>query len=63
MVDVALPEIHNDPFEWILVAEAIHHQCRIMTKRPKNHQLTRLSRSIKLFPFMSSIWRMTGRSR
>ena len=32
MAAVALPEIPNDPFNRILVAEALHHQCRLVTK-------------------------------
>jgi PIN domain nuclease of toxin-antitoxin system len=29
---VALPEIHNDPFDRILIAEALERKCRIVTK-------------------------------
>jgi PIN domain nuclease of toxin-antitoxin system len=32
MAAVTLPEIHNDPFDRILVAEALHHGCRLVTK-------------------------------
>jgi PIN domain nuclease of toxin-antitoxin system len=29
---VALPDIHNDPFDRILIAEALERRCRIVTK-------------------------------
>jgi PIN domain nuclease of toxin-antitoxin system len=32
---VALLDIHNDPFHRILIAEALHHRCRIVTKDEK----------------------------
>ena len=32
MAAVALPDIHNDPFDRILIAEALERRCRIATK-------------------------------
>lgn len=29
---VAVPEIYNDPFDRILIAEALEHNCRMVTK-------------------------------
>jgi PIN domain nuclease of toxin-antitoxin system len=46
LAGVALPDIHNDPFDRILVAEAIHHKCRIVTKDEK----------IALYPGVKAIW-------
>jgi len=46
MAGVALPDIHNDPFDRILVAEALHHKCRIVTKDEK----------IPLYPGVKAIW-------
>ena len=46
MVGVALPDIHNDPFDRILVAEALHNKCRIITKDGK----------IPLYPGVKVIW-------
>ena len=46
MAAVALPDIHNDPFDRILVAEALHHKCRIITKDEK----------IPLYPGVKAIW-------
>lgn len=43
---VALPDIHNDPFDRILVAEAIHRKCRIVTKDEK----------IPLYQGVKAIW-------
>ena len=43
---VSLPDIHNDPFDRILVAEALHHKCRIVTKDEK----------IPLYPGVKAIW-------
>jgi PIN domain nuclease of toxin-antitoxin system len=46
MAGVALPDIHNDPFDRILVAEALHHKCRIVTKDEK----------IPLYHGVETIW-------
>ena len=46
MTCVALPDIHNDPFDRILVAEALHNKCRIITKDGK----------IPLYPGVKVIW-------
>ena len=46
MAGVALPDIHNDPFDRILVAEALHNKCRIITKGGK----------IPLYPGVKAIW-------
>ena len=35
MAGVALPDIHNDPFDRILVAEALHNKYRLVTKDAK----------------------------
>lgn len=43
---MALPDIHNDPFDRILVAEALHHKCRIVTKDEK----------IPLYPGVKAVW-------
>jgi PIN domain nuclease of toxin-antitoxin system len=43
---VALPDIHNDPFDRILVAEALHHKCRIVTK----------DETIPLYPGVNAVW-------
>lgn len=46
MASVSLPDIHNDPFDRILVAEAIHHGCRLVTKDAK----------IPLYPGVLTVW-------
>lgn len=46
LAGVSLPDIHNDPFDRILVAEALHHKCRIVTKDEK----------IPLYPGVKAIW-------
>ncbi|MBU6183023.1 MAG: type II toxin-antitoxin system VapC family toxin [Verrucomicrobia bacterium] len=46
MAAVALPEIHNDPFDRILVAEALHHGCRLVTK----------DETIPLYPGVKAVW-------
>jgi len=43
---VALPDIHNDPFDRILIAEALCHKCRLVTKDEK----------IPLYPGIKTIW-------
>ena len=43
---VALPDILNDPFDRILVAEALHNKCRIITKDGK----------IPRYPGVKVIW-------
>lgn len=43
---MALPDIHNDPFDRILAAEALHHKCRIITKDEK----------IPLYPGVKAVW-------
>jgi len=43
---VRLPDIHSDPFDRILVAEALHHKCRLVTKDEK----------IPLYPGVQTIW-------
>ena len=43
---VALPAIHNDPFDRILIAEAFRHQCLLVTKDEK----------IPLYPGVETIW-------
>lgn len=43
---VALPDIHKDPFDRILVAEALHHKCRLVTK----------DEIIPLYPGVRTIW-------
>ena len=35
MASVSLPDIHNDPFDRILVAEALQHRCRLVSKDSK----------------------------
>jgi PIN domain nuclease of toxin-antitoxin system len=32
MAAVALPDIHNDPFDRILIAEALERKCLVVTK-------------------------------
>jgi PIN domain nuclease of toxin-antitoxin system len=46
LAGVALPDIHNDPFDRILVAEALHNKCRIITKDEK----------IPLYSGVKAIW-------
>lgn len=46
MAGVALPDIHNDPFDRILVAEALHNKCRIISK----------DGIIPLYPGVKVIW-------
>jgi len=46
MASVSLPDIHNDPFDRILVAEALQHRCRLVTKDAK----------IPLYPGVVTIW-------
>jgi PIN domain nuclease of toxin-antitoxin system len=46
MASVSLPDIHNDPFDRILVAEALQHRCRLVTKDTK----------IPLYPGVVTIW-------
>ena len=46
MAGVPLPDIHNDPFDRILVAEALYYKCRIITKDGK----------IPLYPGVKVIW-------
>jgi len=43
---VALPDIHNDPFDRILVAESLHNKCRLVTKDEK----------ISLYPGVEAVW-------
>jgi PIN domain nuclease of toxin-antitoxin system len=43
---VALPDIHNDPFDRILIAEALERKCRIVTK----------DAIIPTYPGVSAIW-------
>ncbi len=43
---VALPDIHNDPFDRILVAEALQRRCRIITK----------DAIIPTYPGISVVW-------
>lgn len=40
------PDIHNDPFDRILVAEALQHRCRLVTK----------DATIPLYPGVVTIW-------
>ena len=46
MAAVALPDIHNDPFDRILVAESLHNKCRLVTKDEK----------ISLYPGVEAVW-------
>jgi len=46
MASVSLPDIHNDPFDRILVAEALKHRCRLVTKDAK----------IPLYPGVVTVW-------
>jgi PIN domain nuclease of toxin-antitoxin system len=46
MAGVSLPDIHNDPFDRILVAEALQHRCRLVTK----------DATIPLYPGVVTIW-------
>jgi PIN domain nuclease of toxin-antitoxin system len=46
MASVLLPDIHNDPFDRILVAEALQYRCRLVTKDAK----------IPLYPGVVTIW-------
>jgi len=46
MASVSLPDIHNDPFDRILVAEALQHRCRLVSKDSK----------IPLHPGVVTIW-------
>lgn len=46
MASVSLPDIHNDPFDRILVAEALQHRCRLVTK----------DATIPLYPGVVTIW-------
>jgi len=46
MASVSLPDIHNDPFDRILVAEALQHRCRLVTK----------DATISLYPGVVTIW-------
>jgi len=46
MASVSLPDIHNDPFDRILVAEALQHRCPLVTKDAK----------IPLYPGVVTIW-------
>ena len=43
---VALPDIHNDPFDRILVAEALERKCRIISK----------DAIIPTYPGISVVW-------
>lgn len=43
---VGLPELHNDPFDRILVAEAMRRDCPIITK----------DQTIPSYPGVSTIW-------
>jgi len=43
---IALPDIHNDPFDRILVAEALERRCRIITK----------DSIIPTYPGISVVW-------
>ena len=43
---VALPDIHNDPIDRILIAEALRHHCRLVTKDEK----------IPLYPGVETLW-------
>lgn len=46
MAAVALPDIHNDPFDRILVAEALQNRCRLVTK----------DETIALYPDLTVTW-------
>jgi PIN domain nuclease of toxin-antitoxin system len=46
MKGVALPDIHNDPIDRILIAEALQHRCLLVTKDEK----------IPLYPGVKTIW-------
>ena len=46
MASVSLPDIHNDPFDRILVAEALQNRCRLVSKDSK----------IPLYPVVITIW-------
>jgi PIN domain nuclease of toxin-antitoxin system len=43
---VALPDIHNDPFDRILIAEALDRNCRMVTK----------DAIIRTYPRVSVVW-------
>jgi PIN domain nuclease of toxin-antitoxin system len=43
---VALPDLHNDPFDRILIASSLHHQCHLVTKDEK----------IPLYPGIVTVW-------
>lgn len=43
---VLLPDIHNDPIDRLLVAEAMHHRCLLVTKDEK----------IPLYPGVKTVW-------
>ena len=43
---VALPDIHNDPFDRILIAAALERKCRIVTK----------DAVISKYPGVSAVW-------
>jgi PIN domain nuclease of toxin-antitoxin system len=43
---VALPDIHNDPFDRILVAEALRNKCRLVTK----------DETIPLYSGVETVW-------
>ena len=46
MASASLPDIHNDPFDRILVAEALQRRCRLVSKDSK----------IPLYPGVVTIW-------
>ena len=46
MAAVALPDLHNDPFDRILIAEALLQKCRIVTK----------DAVIPTYPGISAVW-------
>ena len=43
---VLLPDIHNDPIDRLLIAEALHHRCLLITKDEK----------IPLYPGVKTVW-------
>jgi PIN domain nuclease of toxin-antitoxin system len=43
---VALPDIHSDPFDRILIAEALKNKCRLVTK----------DETISLYPDVGTVW-------
>jgi PIN domain nuclease of toxin-antitoxin system len=43
---VALPDIHSDPFDRILIAEALKNKCRLVTK----------DETIPLYPDVGTVW-------